>query len=1123
MPQNSVARFVSLSLAVLFSFSSLSTAQAPSDRRDVIVILRDQVAGMPAQPGMRRSRAAALAAAQSPVIGPLQQTRLRRVKAFRTINAFATSVSGAEAVQLAANPQVLAVIPDAVIRQQRPLLNVAGDLGGAPSAGVTTSGGGGLCNTLEPEALQLTNAAFADPKVPQAQLVLDANGHPVTGRGVKVAFLADGLDTTDPGFIRPDGSSVFIDYQDFSGDPAGTPTEGGEAFGDASSIAAQDMPNGVPLLYDISQFVNASHPLPSPCNIRIRGIAPGASLVGLKVFSNLGYTTTSSFVQAIEWAVVEDEVDVINESFGGNPFFDSGTDPISLANKMAVQAGVTVVASTGDAGSAGTLGSPSTDPYVIGAGASTQFRSYAQTAYGVQPLANGYVSNNISSLSSGGFAQKTPRTVDVVAPGDLGWALCSPNVLLYTDCTSYMFVGSPIQVFGGTSESSPLTAGEAALVIQAYRSTHHAASPSPDLIKRIIMSTASDLGAPSDEQGAGLINALAAVNTALSSDDSDSNQHRAGDGLLISQTSAQFVDEPSSRQSESFTIENTGSTTRRLEPHLQKLGAPTAGATLTLPLAPGSDPTFTYVNGALRSYITQTFKVSAGAQHLDAAIAYKTSSPGSSNLLVWLALLDPSGRQAAYSLPQGSGNGYGHVDVVAPMAGTWTAIVFTRVSGATSYSGPVQFTWSTEQFVSFGSVSPALVDIAPGATRTITADFTMPSNPGDTAAALRFDASADRGMAEPEIPVTLRTLVSLHGNGGDFTGTLTGGNGRSGAGPTQTYQFDVPVGTQNLNVALNLADNGYLLEGLLVDPHGMQLSVQPNLDPVTGQPLYGMQLYHEHPQAGRWSFVLLLNFTASGNQTSLPFTAHIGLSTVPYTVTGLPDDPKTKVSAGTPLTVPITVTNNSAVTQVFFADARLKSRAITSLPIFLCSNSPVLPGLCYYTYVPPEANDIQFLAQSTVPITMDAFNSMGYNVGFTGSPDLYAHSIGPDTVEAALRTHDVPWGFWLITPSLVGPYGPAGAQPAPVQPGAAVNMRPFDPGVVADTGNFYSDQVYGTSTFNPLVLAPGASGVIHLTIQPSASQLGQTVEGIVFLDSFNNVIFGGDEVVRIPYTYTVGR
>ena len=95
------------------------------------------------------------------------------------------------------------------------------------------------------------------------------------------------------------------------------------------------------------------------------------------------------------------------------------------------------------------------------------------------------------------------------------------NQALFTDCgtDSAGFPPSAIEVFGGTSESSPLTAGEAALVIQAYRSTHGGNDPTPATVKQIIMSTATDLGAPASEQGAGLINALAAVNAALAIED----------------------------------------------------------------------------------------------------------------------------------------------------------------------------------------------------------------------------------------------------------------------------------------------------------------------------------------------------------------------------------------------------------------------------------------------------------------------------------------------------------------------------------------------------------------------------------------------------------------------------
>jgi hypothetical protein len=65
--------------------------------------------------------------------------------------------------------------------------------------------------------------------------------------------------------------------------------------------------------------------------------------------------------------------------------------------------------------------------------------------------------------------------------------------------------------------------------------------------------------------------------------------------------------------------------------------------------------------------------------------------------------------------------------------------------------------------------------------------------------------------------------------------------------------------------------------------------------------------------------------------------------------------------------------------------------------------------------------------------------------------------------------------------------------------------------------------------FNPLILAPGQSGVIHLYIQPDPAKIGKTVSGDVFIDTFNFVQFNGDELARIslsiscrPMTFGAG-
>ena len=130
-------------------------------------------------------------------------------------------------------------------------------------------------------------------------------------------------------------------------------------------------------------------------------MAPGASLVGLDIFGAEDAGFNSSFLQAIDYAVSVDHVNVLNESLGQQllPRRPGQPRPDQAANDAAVAAGTTVTVSSGDAGVTNTIGTPSTDPNVISAGASTTYQLPAQIGYGgfQFPAVTGYLNNNISA------------------------------------------------------------------------------------------------------------------------------------------------------------------------------------------------------------------------------------------------------------------------------------------------------------------------------------------------------------------------------------------------------------------------------------------------------------------------------------------------------------------------------------------------------------------------------------------------------------------------------------------------------------------------------------------------------------------------------------------------------
>ena len=894
----------------------------------VIVVLGSQQSGRLATAASVRARATAQRAIRRPLIASITRSGGAVTHQFTVLNAFSAQVSTAEKARLAASPSVAAVMPDALVTESQPDAVGQTGSGGNSGPGNPTTPQSGVCPSdpakplLEPEALGTMHVAYSDPNTPQAQNL-------ATGKGVKVAFFADGLDINNPDFIRADGSHVFIDYRDFTGDGPNAPTSAAEAFGDASSIAAQGRQ-----VYDVSDFVNPAHPLPPGCNITVRGVAPGASLIGMKVFGTES-AYTSVIIQGMDWAVTQDHADIISESFGDHTLPDvTALDMVKQFNDAAVRAGVTVSQGTCDCGATGTPSSPATDPLVLDSGGNTNFQNYAQTtSYGFQFSNGTWLNDNISSIAGGGFAQNA-SSPDFVTPAEANWALCTPNPAIYLECTDFKGAPAQLEQFGGVSQSTPFTSGVAALMIEAYRNTHHGQTPSPALVKQILQSTSNDLGFPNEEQGSGEVDALKSVQEAMSVNGGTPTGH----GLLFNQAKLTITKTAGSSDDENVSVTNTGATTQTVRAHGRALTQTVSDDKQDVILPPpGSPSSFVDQFGGSRPFVKTTFTVPANVDRLVAYDAW----PGP-NARVGLTLIDPNGTYAAYTRPQGDGN-HTQVDVRKPVAGKWTALVFLRDG---TYTGVVHLEFATERFGGVDSVSPSSLTLRPGQTGRFRLHTRLPSSPGDSGHDLVIsDSSGDQTV----VPVVLRSLVPVGRHGGSFSGTIIGGNGREFIEQQNTFAFDVPRGSRVLSASLTFPDNPNTeLVATLVDPDGNLLGSQSTLyvpadqnQPATYT--HGMRAVTLDPKPGRWTFVVNVANPVGGQTLSSPYRGAVSFDPLSISARGLPRGDKVK--AGQPITAVVTVRNDGPGTEDVFADPRLNSTETDS--VFPISDNTVpmpIPG-----------------------------------------------------------------------------------------------------------------------------------------------------------------------------------
>src|SRR5439155_2401674 len=171
------------------------------------------------------------------------------------------------------------------------------------------------------------------------------------------------------------------------------------------------------------------------------GIAPSVHLVSLKVLDANGQGNISHIIAALDWIVANKNaynIRVINLSAGAGVRESYWTDPLTLAAKRAVDAGIVVVTAAGNLGKNaagldqyGGITAPGNAPWVLTVGASSSMGTPTRD------------DDTVANYSSRGptYIDWSAKP-DLVAPGSGTVSLAAPGSTFYTTKAAALIAGS---------------------------------------------------------------------------------------------------------------------------------------------------------------------------------------------------------------------------------------------------------------------------------------------------------------------------------------------------------------------------------------------------------------------------------------------------------------------------------------------------------------------------------------------------------------------------------------------------------------------------------------------------------------------------------------------------------